>query len=136
MTKRKYCVKTTIQIGNCVEVDVMVAGTYTHAKATREDPEETDLGIESVTLADSDDDDHILDTLQQVLEAEVDRKAPWIDETEDPKITKLLRDCLLVTFQGEVDDARKILNEYIDKTVDEDDLADVLMELEAQGKLY
>lgn len=134
--KAEYSVEVRAQIGNCVEVDVIVSGTYFHSPATREDPAETDFGIKSIELSARYGANDLLDLASQLLQADIEQKMPWVHEKESSEIGQIIRENLGVQFNGSSDDAEKLIEEYIKHRLDDEALDETLSELANNNELF
>jgi len=134
--KRSFVLEETIQIGNCVDVDVVIKGTFEHVKATSLDPEDCDINISSVELEEGLSEDDLLDLAQQLYSAEAEQKAPWVSEDESDAVTAIIRETMVVTFQGSSDQADTVVQAFLEHTRDDDAICEMIMETWNSGDLF
>lgn len=131
--KRDFNITTTIQIGNCVEVDAIVRGTYEWTSGNRIDPPEEDYTIEDTQLSDEYEDADLIDIANELMSGEMDRHAPWVD---NEKINTLIRNKVEVKFTGTAEEARQVVEAFVKFTTDDDDLSEIICEKFHSGTLF
>lgn len=136
MGKHRYTVsEMDVFVGNDVPVLCNISGVFSHVPATREDPDESETGVESIEPIEMDD-DAVIEKVCEILQAEAESKAPWIRESEEHDVSQILRESIEIRWQGDAADARKVLKAFIDLTADHDRLDETLFYMANNNELY